>query len=253
MNRRKFIATTAAGFAGITLTASSLDFFTAPASRFKAIVFDAFPVFDPRPVTAVVESLYPEKGTELTNVWRSKQFEYCWLRTSAGQYKDFWKVTEDALVYAAAKTGVTLTPDNRKTLMEQYLALPVWDDVIPALQSLQESGIKLGFLSNMTAEMLHSCMRRNKIESYFDQVISTDLAKTFKPDSVAYQLGIDIFKFKKEEILFVAFAGWDAAGAEWFGYPTFWLNRSGAQAEELNAVPDATGKSMADLLNFVKQ
>jgi 2-haloacid dehalogenase len=32
---------------------------------------------------------------------------------------------------------------------------------------------------------------------------------------------IDAFTLKREEILFAAFAGWDAAGAKWFGYPTF--------------------------------
>jgi 2-haloacid dehalogenase len=236
--------------AGAAVMASAPDIFRAPASRFKAIAFDAFPIFDPRPVAALAESLYAEKGKELANVWRTKQFEYCWLRTAADRYENFWKVTEDALLYAAAKTGVVLSEENRKRLMEQYMTLKVWDDVIPALQSLQQSGIKLVFLSNMTREMLQSCMAHNKIESYFDHVISTDDARTYKPDPDAYQLGIEILKLKKEEILFVAFAGWDASGSKWFGYPTFWVNRLSNPTEELNAVPDGIGKSMTDLVSF---
>jgi len=31
---------------------------------------------------------------------------------------------------------------------------------------------------------------------------------------------------RKEEIVFAAFGGWDAVGAKWFGYPTFWVNRA---------------------------
>ena len=37
---------------------------------------------------------------------------------------------------------------------------------------------------------------------------------------------VDAFGLPREEILFVAFAGWDVAGARWFGgsaYPTFWV------------------------------
>ena len=112
-------------------------------------------------------------------------------------------------------------------------------------------GITLSFLSNMTNEMLHSCIKHNKIEHYFDHVISTDNAKTYKPDPTAYQLGIDTLKLKKKEILFVAFAGWDACGSKWFGYPTFWLNRLATAIEELNAAPDAIGKSMDDMVNFI--
>ena len=51
--------------------------------------------------------------------------------------------------------------------------------------------------------------------------LGTDEARTFKPDPRAYQLGVDALKVKREEILFVAFAGWDAAGAKLFGYPTY--------------------------------
>lgn len=253
LNRRKFIATTVAGLAVTAVSASPLSFLLNPTNKFKAIAFDAFPIFDPRPVFTLVETMYPGKGTELANVWRTKQFEYSWLRTAAGQYKNFWEVTEDALVYAAKKTGVTLTADNKKQLMEKYLTLNVWPDVIPALQTLKDSGVKLLFLSNMTNEMLSSCIKHNKIENYFDNIISTDNAKTYKPNPVAYQLGIDTLKLKKEEILFVAFAGWDASGSKWFGYPTFWVNRLGTPTEELNAIPDGSGKSMTDLVNFTNQ
>ncbi len=43
----------------------------------------------------------------------------------------------------------------------------------------------------------------------------------------------------------------DAAGAKWFGYPTFWVNRPGQPAEELGVRPDGSGSSMTDLANFV--
>ena len=64
-------------------------------------------------------------------------------------------------------------------------------------------------------------------------------------------MGVDAFKLKKEEIAFAAFAGWDAAGARWFGYPTFWVNRPNAPADELDVVPDGVGSGLSDLVRFV--
>ncbi|MEO8406190.1 MAG: hypothetical protein ABI480_16395, partial [Chitinophagaceae bacterium] len=54
-------------------------------------------------------------------------------------------------------------------------------------------------------------------------------------------------KLKKSEIGFVAFAGWDAAGAKSFGYPTYWLNRQHQPMEQLGVTPDWTGDNLSDL------
>jgi 2-haloacid dehalogenase len=65
-------------------------------------------------------------------------------------------------------------------------------------------------------------------------------------------MGIDAFGLKRDEIAFVAFAGWDAAGAKSFGYPTFWVNRLNLPVEELGVAPDAMGGNLSDLVTFIK-
>ena len=247
ISRRSFIATAVAGLTIASVAASPLKHLQGGPIKIKAIAFDAFPIFDPRPVFGLVNQLFPEKGIELAETWRTRQFEYTWLRTAGGIFKDFGAVTEDALVFAANKTGVNLTTAYRRQLMDQYLALNVWPDVLPALETLKRSGIRLAFLSNMTGEMLKSCSRHAKVDGYFEHLISTERAKTYKPSPVAYQLGVDALKLKKEEILFAAFAGWDASGAKWFGYPTFWVNRLGGTPERLDGEIIAIGRDLAAL------
>lgn len=242
---------TVAGIAVTSLMPSSFPGLPQRENKIKAIAFDAFPIFDARPVFSLVDNIFPEKGTELSAIWRTKQFEYAWLRTTGAKYKDFWKITEDALDFAAKKTGAILTTNNKSALMEQYLSLPIWPEVLPALQLLKQEGIRLSFLSNMTTEMLGSCIKHSGIENYFENIISTDRARTYKPSPLAYQLGVDVLKLNKENILFAAFAGWDASGSKWFGYPTFWVNRLGSPNEELDAIPDGNGKSLTDLVNFI--
>jgi len=85
----------------------------------------------------------------------------------------------------------------------------------------------------------------------FDEIISTDRAKTFKPNPRAYALGPSVLKLRREEIAFAAFGGWDAAGAKWFGYPSFWVNRLGVTREELPPGPDAVGSTLAEVVSWV--
>jgi 2-haloacid dehalogenase len=251
LDRREFLHLAAGGVASSVLL-STLVAQAVTQLQFKAIAFDAFPIFDPRPVFALVEQLFPGKGADLSNAWRVRQFEYQWLRALSGRYADFWQTTEDALVFAAKMLTLDLTPDKRKQLMEAYLELKAWPEVPSALQSLQSAGIRLAFLSNATPQILDAGIKNSRLEGIFEHVLSTDQIKAYKPDPRAYQMAIDAFKLQREEILFAAFAGWDAAGAKWFGYPTFWVNRLNLPVEELGVAPDATGRDLTDLVNFVK-
>jgi 2-haloacid dehalogenase len=248
MNRRQFL-TAAAIASGSLLAKNSL--FASVKSPIEAIAFDAFPIFDPRPVFALCETLFPGKGTELNNAWRTRQFEYTWLRSMSQRYADFWQVTQDSLVFAAKLTRVDLTAEKRDQLMHSYLELKPWRDVPPALKKLKDAGIRLAFLSNFTMKMLQANIKNSALSDLFEQVLSTDEVKTYKPDPRAYALGTNAFKLKKEEILFVAFAGWDAAGSKSFGYPTYWMNRMNLPQEELENAPDAAGTVMADLFSFL--
>jgi 2-haloacid dehalogenase len=167
------------------------------------------------------------------------------------RYADFRQITDDALVFAAKSLKIDLTPEKHSHLMDAYLRLRCWPDVPEALSSLKDAGIRLAFLSNLTAKMLETGIHNSQLEGLFDHVLSTDRVKVYKPDPRAYQMGVDVLGLKPDQILFAAFAGWDAAGAKSFGYPTFWVNRQNQPAEELGVTPDATGGNLIDLAGFL--
>jgi 2-haloacid dehalogenase len=216
----------------------------------EAIAFDAFPIFDPRPVLALTEELFPGKGAELSQAWRTRQFEYTWLRTVAGRYADFWQVTEDALTFAAETLRLDLSPDKRSRLMRSYLELKTWPDVPDALKALKAAGIRLAFLSNFSKRMLEAGIKSSGLEGVFEHLLSTDEVRQFKPAPRAYQMAVDAFGLKRESIVFAAFAGWDAAGAKWFGLPTVWVNRLNSPAEQLSVAPDVTYRDLSGLVTF---
>jgi 2-haloacid dehalogenase len=108
-------------------------------------------------------------------------------------------VTEDALVFAARQLNLRISPEQQARLMKAHLEMSVWPDVAPVLDWLKKSGYRLALLSNFTQEMLAANLRHSGIAYAFEQVLSTDQAKTYKPDPRAYQLGMDKLELKAED------------------------------------------------------
>ncbi|WP_260739457.1 haloacid dehalogenase type II [Tunturiibacter lichenicola] len=247
-NRRQFLG------AATMLAASALAPRVLSAqnrSVIKAVAFDAFAIFDSRPVFDLAEELFPRHGAQLSNEWRTRQFEYTWLRNSMHKYADFWNVTQDALNYAAKQSKVSLGPEQNKQLMSAFLQLKPWPDVAAALQTLQKRGIRMALLSNMTDTMMKACVEGSNLGTMFEFQLSTDRVKIFKPDPVTYNLALEAFHLQKHQIAFVAFGGWDAVGAQIFGYSTYWVNRLNVPSEELGVSADATSHDLSSLPSFL--
>jgi 2-haloacid dehalogenase len=249
--RRDFLRLTTASVAAGLLAYAPLASAASP-SKIKAIAFDAFPIFDPGPVFALAEEIFPGRAAELGNEWRTRQFEYTWLRTVAGRYVDFWQVTEDALHYAAKKAKIGMSQGQVSKLMNGYLNLKSWPDAAPALRLLKIEGIRMILLSNFTSHMLNSCVMGSGLGDIFEGLLSTDQVQAFKPDPRAYEMGIKAFDLDRDEILFVAHGGWDAAGAKIFGYPTYWVNRLNLPPEELGVMPDSAATDLKGLAHFIQ-
>jgi 2-haloacid dehalogenase len=249
LSRRDFLG---GGVAGASIAALGLNgSATAGPARCKAIAFDGFAIINPGPVAALVGELFPQHAEQLISTWRTRQFEYTWLRTVAGQYADFWQVTEESLRFAAASLQLTLTDQLCNRLMSTFLELTAWPDVLPALQRLKAAGIRMAFLANLTGPMLDAAEANSGLHGFFEEHLSTDRVQAYKPDPRAYRMGVNAFGCRRQEIVFAASAGWDAAGAKWFGYRTFWINRSRMPAEVLGAKADAMGSDTVELAEFV--
>ncbi|MBD3730536.1 MAG: haloacid dehalogenase type II [Sphingomonadales bacterium] len=220
----------------------------AAGGRIRAVCFDGFPLFDPRPVLGLVGARFPDHP-ELAGKWFTRIFAHSWLRTSAERYTPFDRLLDQALEQVAGEAGVALPAPLKAELLGQWLRLGLWDDVLPALDALAAAGIRLAFLSNFTEEMLRVNARNNGIEARLDY-LSTDRVERYKPHPRAYAMGLDHFGLARSEIAFCAFGGWDALGASWFGYPTAWINRLSQPAERLDPGPIMEAKNLSALLSL---
>lgn len=250
MSRRHFLRWI--GAASLSCCTETLATREAPkpsAGGIRAVAFDLFTLFDPRGVERHVTRVLGEQHA-FTATWKSKLFEYSWLRASSGQYRDFEALADDALSYAARAHELTLDADARQALTGAFTELEPWPDSAEVLSELRRRGLKLTPLANFAPRMIERLLGRAQLLDHFDALISTDQARTYKPDPKAYALAESVLRLPRRQIAFSAFGGWDAAGAQWFGFPTFWVNRLARPPEELGAVT-ASGPDLTALARWV--
>ncbi|NUT15817.1 MAG: haloacid dehalogenase type II [Cupriavidus sp.] len=226
-------------------------------NKIRAVVFDAYgTLFDVYSVTARAEQLFPGRGEALALLWRERQIDYTRIRTMAApdgaHYKPFWAITVDALRYAAERLGLGLDEATEAQLLKEYACLSAFPENLGALRRLRKAGLPLGILSNGNAEMLDISVKSAGMHGLFDHVLSVDAVRQYKTAPAAYALGPLAFGLEAQQMLFVSSNGWDACGAAWYGYTTFWINRAGHPAERLDVAPAGTGHDMNDLLDFVR-
>lgn len=220
--------------------------------RIQAVAFDAFgTLFDVYSVGLLAEQLFPGKGAALAELWRQKQIEYSFIRSLSGRYKPFWDITRDGLDHAAARLGLALDGARRTQLMNQYACLSPFPENLCALRRLKEAGLPMAILSNGTPEMLQVAIKSAGMQGLFDHVLSVDAVRKYKTHPDAYALAPAAFGCAPERILFVSSNGWDAAGAGWYGFTTFWINRGGQPGEALDIAPTATGCTMDDVVAYL--
>jgi 2-haloacid dehalogenase len=213
----------------------------------KALAFDAYgTLFDVHSVISTCNELFPDKGPALSQLWRTKQLEYTWLRSLMGHYEDFWQVTESALVFACRSLNLDCPPAKRRQkLMDAYLHLNPFPEVQQALQSLSQ--YKRAILSNGSPRMLAAVVENTGLKAAFADVISVDEVKIFKPSPRVYELASRHLKVPQDAVGFISSNFWDIAGAKSFGLWTCWINRGRAPKEELGFRPDAIITSLAEL------
>ena len=209
----------------------------------QALVFDAYgTLYDVHSVVRRCESCFPGKGTQLSQLWRSRQLEYTWQRSLMQRYVPFSQVTREALAYACAALGLELSVERMEALLSEYLRLEPFPEVPAALERMK---MKRAILSNGSPDLLDPLVRSSGLR--FDAVLSVDELKIFKPAPQVYELAVRRLNLPKERIGFVSSNCWDALGAKSYGFKVYWINRGGAPIDRLGFMPDAQLKSLADL------
>ncbi|MGC9673443.1 haloacid dehalogenase type II [Staphylococcus haemolyticus] len=215
----------------------------------KAFVFDVYgTLFDVYSVADKCNQYFPEKGEQISKTWREKQLEYTNLRQIMGNYKNFYSITKDALHFAVRKYGEEINEKAENELLKEYLYLTPYSEVKEVLNQLKNK--KLAVFSNGSHDMLDPLIEKSELEGEFDQIISVDEVKHFKPTIESYHYVSQILEVKPEEVLFISSNGWDISGAKNYGFQTAWINRQNLPTEELNLEPNIIYQDLSGILEW---
>lgn len=219
----------------------------------KALVFDLYgTLYNVHSVAARCEAQYPQRGNEISTLWRQKQLEYTWLRSLMGEYRNFEQATRDALVYTCKHLGLALDEAACDMLCQEYLRIQPFPEVPEALRRLNALGLPLAILSNGSTHSIRTVVQHSGLEHAFAHLISVDAVEIFKPHPRVYELAERRLALQRSDILFVSSNAWDAAGARHYGYPACWVNRSGGCFDELGQQPDHVVTGIDALAAFME-
>jgi 2-haloacid dehalogenase len=192
----------------------------------RAFVFDAYgTLFDVHAAIARHRTAAGVDAERFSELWRLKQIEYSWTLTLAGQYVDFWTLTQRALDYAFARMP-SVDAALRPQLLDAYLKLDAYPDARVSVAALKARGLATAILSNGSPRMLESAVAASGMAPHLDAVLSVDAVRMYKPRPEVYALVTTRFALRPEEIVFVSSNRWDVMGAAAFGFRPLWVNRS---------------------------
>ena len=216
----------------------------------KAIIFDAYgTLFDVNSAAEKCKGKIGDKWEGFANYWRTTQLEYTWLRSLMKRHKDFWQVTEDSL--DKSMKAYEIDSSMRSELLDLYKILSPFKEVPEVLKSLKEKNLKVAVLSNGTPDLLNQLVKSNNLDNLFDDLFSIEEVGIYKPDSKVYDLPIQKYQIKKNEVAFLSANTWDVSGGGNYGYNSIWVNRNNNIFDNLDYKPQNEIKNLKELINII--
>lgn len=220
----------------------------------EALAFDMYgTLVDPIRIWKRVEEYVPdEDALGIAETWRQKQLEYTFRLTAMDEYEDFQQVTRKALDYALMAAGRDLGGGQKDTLIEQYNDLERFPDVQPGLERLKNAGHQMVIFSNGSPSMLEPLMEAAGLRAYFDEYISVDEVRAFKPSPKTYRRVAERLERPINEIRLVSSNPFDDIGAEAAGMRAAWVDRSGGLFDTLRPLPDVIVGTLTELADALQ-
>lgn len=194
----------------------------------RALVFDVFgTLVDWRSgiARAFLASKVPGDPQQLADAWRAG-FWPLLAAVTAGErpWANFRELHAAALnELLAGRGGMDLPSAERAALLDAWHQLDAWPDVRTGLDALRRERLVVA-LSNGHVALLVDVARHSDLR--FDCLLSTELARTYKPAPKAYLMAPRLLNLEPAEVMLVASHPSDLKGARRAGLRSALVERS---------------------------
>lgn len=217
----------------------------------KVIAFDVYgTLIDTDGVKSALQKVVGDKAEAFSQTWRSKQLEYAFRRGLMQRYENFAVCTRDALDYSCLYYQESLSDTQKQVLFDTYSQLPAFKDVEAGLSRLKADGHRLFAFSNGSKQAVEALLINAGIRSFFDDIVSTDGIKSFKPNPAVYQYFLQKAGVTDNKAWLVSSNCFDVIGAVSAGMNAAWLKRNETDIfDPWNIKPTVTITSLLALVD----
>jgi 2-haloacid dehalogenase len=183
--------------------------------------------------------------------WFSLLLQYSLVVTVADAYVDFGTVGRAVLEMLASTKGIKLSPEDATRILQGVLTMPAHPDVPESLKRLRAAGFRMVTLTNSAPSAVKAQLQNAGLTQYFDESISVDSVRRFKPDLEVYRSAAAHLGAQPGELLLIAAHPWDVFGALKAGWQAAFVARNGITPFPLGPKPTINGpdiKAVADAI-----
>ncbi|WP_458526137.1 haloacid dehalogenase type II [Onishia taeanensis] len=193
----------------------------------RVLAFDVYgTLIDTHGVIAELGMALGEQAGAFSQRWRDKQLEYSFRRGLMGAYAPFSACTREALEFTDRALGTDLSEAQKDRLMATYAKLPAFPEVAEALTRFSSAGVTCVAFSNGTREAVEGLMVQAGLLDHFDDIISVDEVKRFKPDPAVYAHLRERTESEAQDTWLISSNPFDVIGARHAGLHAAWVRRS---------------------------
>ena len=183
--------------------------------------------------------------------WFAQVLQSALVVTVLDRYVDFGTIGAAALEMTAARRSVSLSARDRAAILGGMLTLPPHPEVRESLARLRAAGFRLATLTNSTAKVARAQLTHAGLIEYFDQVLSVDAVRRFKPATETYRMAARELGVEASDLRLVAAHDWDVAGALRAGWAAAFVARPGMVLGPLSEQPGIVGRDLHEVVDQI--
>jgi 2-haloacid dehalogenase len=200
-------------------------------------------LLDPRALDTHFERFFGEGSVR--QEWLLQTLQLALAATLADAYEDFGVQADTALEITARRYKVSMLGEEKNLILGTLRRLRPYPEVAQSLQRLREAGLRLAALTNSTAQAADAQLSFAGLQDYFEQVISADEVRRFKPAPAVYRWAAERLSVEPGQVRLVSAHDWDVTGALRAGCAAAFIARPGQVMNPFGPQPDVRGADLA--------
>jgi 2-haloacid dehalogenase len=183
--------------------------------------------------------------------WFSLLVHYSTVVTLTDSYVDFSQLGRAVFSMLAESKRLRISEEDSARAFQAILSLPAHPDVPVALSRLRQAGFRTVVLTNSPHSSVDVQIRNAGIDGYFDEVISVDAVRRFKPDLEVYRYAARRLAVEPSRIMLVAAHAWDVYGAMRAGCRASFVARNGKALFPLGTQPEISAPDLTGVADAI--